>query len=766
MSKNNKYGSEGNKASPLAKAAKFDPNSAIQDAQARFDAEDTETRWFRRPFLITALVSLIAAGGVISYYFIDRGMINRSIENCHSQLNNLNTSDQTIEECTIAAKEGDKKALVGLAGIYVAKDRKDIAYPYLRKCAEDNNSLCEYFLSSIYRDGINGLIQPDTDKFILWLGRAAEHGSVHANFSLYQIYINGDKNLGIKENPHYADEFLRNAAELGHAFSLYQMSENYRLEAPGYQSDYDKELDYLRRAADQGYPEAQGKYSLYLLENDKISEASSYLEKGAAAEDPLSSVLLAGLYRDGSVKSDDDPNVTKDKILNLYLKGAEVGNETAIEALIDIYHNEDDSYSYTHWLKIALERNMPIAFGKMGQAIEEEYVIEKPDMPSDNDGITIHEILKNNPTLEAAVQYYRRGIARHDNFSYRRLLEIYKQPEFKGKLNKSFFELAKDYAEVEPEYGLEYLAFCYVYGIGTSKNEAKAAELLAQRVANYADIPLALELIRQYFTGTGSRYDFKRDIKQAVHFADLMIEVNSEKGITEYLKFVEEIDNNKLIDKNQLSNFLLGLSEESKFKLKDNLEYQFDVLKASTNQRNIKAEALADMRSAADSLVDQGYTPAIMLYADMALTGKVMFKAPDIRKARDLYELVVQTEGDEVGDACGKLAEIYGLKLERKERDWAKSLQFAKEAVDRRYDPALKFILTNFVYDQSKDKKDMLHITEKFYYLKLAEMLQLLDRQGKFNLDKISKELNEQQLAQTDQMVFEEMAARRAAVVK
>ncbi|MGN1356464.1 MAG: hypothetical protein ACI4VX_02100 [Succinivibrionaceae bacterium] len=765
MSKKYRFGSDDKSSSPLDKAARFDPDSAIQDAQARIDAEDTVIHWYRRPFFITALVSVFAVGTVAGYYMLDQYNIRQTVESCLFHLKKLDTGDQTVEECTVAAREGNKYAVAGLAGIYVARDRKAQAYPYLKQCAQENNYRCEYYLSGIYLEGMNGLIQPDINKYLYWLDRAASHGSMQANFTLYQLYTSGSGDLKLKKNPDRADEYLQNAADLNHPVALFKMSENYREGKAGYETDYRKSLEYLKKSADQGYPEALGRYGHYLLQNNNLQEAGTYLEKGAAAGDPLSSTLLAGLYQNGSFNISDNDLPLQDKIGTLYITGAEAGNEDAITSLIDLYHDTEDSFSHNHWLKIALDRNIPRAFSQMGRALEEGYIIQEPDMPVDNEGLIVHKVLKEQPILETAVQYYRRGISRQDPASYRRLLEIFADPRFNGKLDKFRFKLAEEYAELDPQNGLEVLADCYFSGIGVSRNEDKSTELLVKKITDYGDVTLASALTRQYLTGKGSKYNFKKNVKKACYFADLLLETG-EEGVKVYLKLADELRLDKKSEHEVISDFLLGISSRTREMLQDNLEYQYEILSLGSRKKNLKPQEEELVRKSAEILVNRGYMKAVMLYASLAEKGKVPFSAPDHKKATELYKLAVSQEGPEAGQACGALAVIYGEKLDKKDRDFKQSLQYARAAVDRRYDPALKFLLTHFVYDTQNKNRDLLLPEEKYYYLKLAEMLEIIDRQGKGILTKIQGQLDEQQRIQSDQMVYEEMAARKASQVK
>lgn len=752
----------GGKSSYLKQAEGYDPESAIREVQDRIDAEGRKVSFFKKPIFYLGLLALAFAGGVAAVYYQDQKSTENSIDGCINGLSKGNRDKETQEMCRTAAAAGNMRAVAGLAAIYVSAGRNDLAFPYLKTCASDNNGDCQYLLSAIYRDGISGILDANQLLASQLLVKAEENGSHLAAYTLFKAYDEGSAEYLIKKNRKEASRHLRKAAEMGNPAALYQVSLNYRNGEYGFVEDFEKSVDNLKEAADKGYSEAIGQYALFLLETDNYEAAEGYLKKGEALREPLSCSLAAQMYRNGTMELALEEPAKTERLIELFSIGAEADNAMAIRNLIEIYHDLEDSGNYIKWIRRALGMNMAEANGYMGQALEEGFVIEAPQPATDQTAVIIHQILENNPDLETAVQYYRRGAAQHDNRSYNRLLQIYQRPEFKNKLNSDFFSLSKNYAEVEPEHGLEMLAYCHNYGIGTPVNEKAAHDLLAEKIANFGDLKLAVNVTRKLLTGT-SKTDVpvSRNPKAAPRFATMLLDMG-DTGKAEYLKIWQDMLNSpKQEDRLAVLNIVNSIPDEYQTAMSDDDSYLFLKLKTNLLYQKPSGAALEKMKQTADMLLLREHHDTEIFYADMAYDGKGFFSKPDYDTALAWYEAGIKDNDKPDGTVLFRIGNIYSDKASRK--NYAKGLDYLKRALSDERDLAMDLIISRYIQDdKNKEAVSLLTDTEKYYYLKLAEMTGRNTKQTNIASEKIKKKLNEDEISETEQKVYEEMVRRKA----
>ncbi len=750
------------KNSYLKGAAGYDPDVAIKEAQERIDAETGRVSFFRRPIFIICVLALLAAGTVGGIYYLDQENIKLSVTRCDNALSEGDLGNEAIENCKIASAEGNMRATAGLAALYVSKGRNDLAYPYLKECSNHNNENCQYLLSNIFRDGISGIMEPNTLLASQLLEKAAANGSSIATYTLYKAYSEGSTVYLIKKDREKAVHFLRSAAETGHPAALYIMSQNYRTGEYGFTEDFDKSVHYLKLSADRGYPEAIGKYALHMLETDRYDEATEYLKRGEKINEPLSCTLIAQMYRDGRIELDGDEYEKIERIIQLFTLGAEKENPLAIRNLIEIYRETDDSENYLKWIKKALDLNMPEAYGYMGEALEDEYTIAQPLAPSDQIDETIHEILKDQPNLEAAIQYYRRGAAQHDNKSFHHLMKILQRPEFKNRINNEFFSLAKIFAEENPEYGLEMLAYCHNRGIGTPVNEKAAHDLLAQKISSYEDIALASSVIRKLLTGKAPQDPpVSKNPKAAGKFATLLLDIQN-GGKEEYFKIWKDmLDSKNAEDHQAVLNIVNDIPAKYQNEMSENDDYLFLKLKTNILYQKNTRESLVKMKEIADMLLLRENPDAEMLYAGLAYSGTVFFSKPDYETAAMWYEEAMNHIEKPDPSMLFRMGSIYADKAA--EKNYPKGLDYLKKALHEERDLALDLIISRYILDKNQSgREDLLTPAEKYYYLKLAEMIGHQNKQTAAFMAKLKKELKEEEILETEQKVYEEMVRRKA----
>ncbi len=760
-----KTSAKAGKNSYLRRKDDCDPDSAIRDAQARIDAEGSRTPFFRSPFFMVALAVATTAGVVGGLYWLDQRNTEYAISSCHEALDRMETGEAVLEHCRTAAAEGDQRSVEGLAAIWTGSGRSDLAFPHLKKCSEWNNAGCQFLLSGIYRDGIPGILDANPVTSQQLLLKSSGNGSPEASFAAYRAFLTGSEAYLLQEDQEKALEYLKKAADLGHPEALFLVSRYHRTGENGFPENYTRSTELLKESADRGYPEALGQYGLLLLEGDNDEKAVKYLKLGEEAGDPLSCTLMAEMYRSGKAVLPGESHEKTARIIELLKIGAESGNPMAIRSLIEIYREEEDSESYIHWIRRGLYMNLPEAYGYMGEALEDEYAIEAPLEATDQVGATIHEILQSQPGLETAVQYYRRGAAHQDTRSYGRLLKIYGRKEFAGKLNSEIFSLAQEYADLDPQKGLEILADCHARGIGTAADQKAALDLLARKITSYQDLPLAADTLRRLLTGTGgSRVSgIRRDPRFAPRFAALLLDLGA-KGREEYLSLWREILNSGDADSRlALVSVINGIPPEHQEALSEDDSYLYLKLRTNLSAPKITRENLEAMRQTADMLLLREHLDTELFYADMAYSGTMLFAKPDYQTALRWYEEALPRMDHPDGTLLYRLGLICTEKAPEDQRDYQKGLEYFRAALKEDRDLALDMIISKYILAPKNTRATaILSNTEKYYYLKLAETIGRAGKQTTAAEQKIKKELKAEEISATEQSVYEEMVRRKA----
>ena len=114
------------------------------------------------------------------------------------------------------AKDGDAEAQFELAKAYlsgngVAKDSKQGA-EWLEKAAKLDHPAAQQVLSYFCLNGGEQNIPKNPKVGLEWLRKSADHGNAVAEYSLGQLYLDGNSDAGVSRNPHEAATWFRKAA--------------------------------------------------------------------------------------------------------------------------------------------------------------------------------------------------------------------------------------------------------------------------------------------------------------------------------------------------------------------------------------------------------------------------------------------------------------------------------------------------------------------------------------------------------------------------
>lgn len=215
---------------------------------------------------------------------------------------------------------------------YVSEDEENIAkaIDYFNKAIERNSNYARVELALCYENGRG--VERDYQKAFDLYQQAAEAGYPFANLKMgyyYEDALIGEADLvkafenfqkaseggiaegtynvgryyrysvGIPENPKLAIQNFLKAVEAGDGQAMIEMALVYEYEYGGYEFDAQKTLDYMTRAAEQGYSYAQYKVGYYhyygLLEQD-IQKGMEWFRKSYERGYPHAAIMIGNYY--------------------------------------------------------------------------------------------------------------------------------------------------------------------------------------------------------------------------------------------------------------------------------------------------------------------------------------------------------------------------------------------------------------------------------------------------------------------------------------
>jgi TPR repeat protein len=167
---------------------------------------------------------------------------------------------------------------VNLGFLFYENKRYSEAVPLLRKAAERNNPIAQYWLGACLEEG-NGVNQDQTEA-VKWYRKAADQGDSSAQTRLGICYIRG---IGLRENKPEAVKWFFKAADQEDKAALYWLGICYRF-GLGVDIDINEAVKWYRKAADQGAEEAKealeelGYYTDLSVVKQRLNERKPMIE--------------------------------------------------------------------------------------------------------------------------------------------------------------------------------------------------------------------------------------------------------------------------------------------------------------------------------------------------------------------------------------------------------------------------------------------------------------------------------------------------------
>ncbi len=476
---------------------------------------------------------------------------------------------------SIAAEKGNAEAQCILGDFYyngqfVAKDYKEAAKWYTQS-ANQGNIYAQYYLANCYYNGIG--IQKDHTKAIEWYKKSAETGFVNAQLFLGDYYYNGDD---VKRDYEEAVKWYTLAAENGNGIAQYNLAEcfykgkgtdisisdakywycisssnynspynikkdainiineisskyekkskkqyqlgnNYYFGKNGIAKDYYKAVEYYRKAAEQGFADAQCNLGLCYEAGQGVAkdhaEAMKWYRKAAEqghawAQNNLGSCYYNGegvakdyaeavkWYRKAAEQSNEyaqynlglcyqqGNGVIKDYVeaVKWYRKAAEQGDEYA-------QHNLGVCYLYGYGVDKDLKKAKELFQESLNKGIEEskeklEEIEEHERIEFAHNQKIIGDNYYNKKEYKTAIVYYRQAAELGNADAQNRLGICY----FNGDgINQDYEEAIKLFrasATQDNKFGQYNLAYCYQHAYGVNKDLKKAKEIYQKAIDN------------------------------------------------------------------------------------------------------------------------------------------------------------------------------------------------------------------------------------------------------------------------------------------
>lgn len=410
-----------------------------------------------------------------------------------------------IDRLIARAEHGDVRAQydLGMRTLYGRGIEKDpaLAFQIIKDSADHENPAAQYKLAQMYRDGIGvpadtaGIFWTDKNNFHAdeYFHRAfqgflekAQGGNAYANYRVATMYEKGE---GVPKDDQKAHDYLREAAYLGHAQSMYllgrQLTSSIR--------QYDEGIRYLEQAADKGHAKAAFTLGQSYLSAGDDETAFIYMKSAADLGDRPAAYMIGKMYRDG-IGTPADAKKAAD-----YLKqGANIFWTDEYKA----------ARAYLYGSK-NVEQDFAIALGLLKEEAAKGNAFAMCDV-----GRIYERGLGIDPDPDMATRYYADGLAallaveeiNHDAYIQYRIGKMYRFGQGTEQSDPTAAEWFEKSADQGNQFAQYSLGGMYYRGQGVEQDFVKAFDLYcasAKKDNSFA----AYELGKMYHDGIGTAPD-------------------------------------------------------------------------------------------------------------------------------------------------------------------------------------------------------------------------------------------------------------------
>ena len=372
---------------------------------------------------------------------------------------------------------------------------KKAIFEKLRELANQNSAVAQFRFAVCYQYGLG--VKQDFKQADHWYQKAAERGLAIAQWTL-AIY---------EKDPEQALYWCQKAANQELAVAQWMLG-RVHIEGIAGKKDESKGVVWLKKAAEQGYVNAQIYLANYYGHKNDVPNLVFWIKKAAAQENAEAQFVLGLFYLSGTGVPKDEHQAVE-----WIRKAAEQGYDKAQTTMGWVYYNgfcvPKDLVTAAGWFRKAAEQGNAEAQNKLG-----ECYYEGEGVPLDYTK-AVHWFVKAANQGYAAAQYnvgvcYQLG--RGKPFNYKDAVEWYKKSADQG----------------HPQ-AQRRLGECYLNGRGVKQNYQLARSWIC-KAANQGDAEAQFLLGTLYFSGTS----VPEDKKQAFEW----FQKSAEKGFKEAQKYL------------------------------------------------------------------------------------------------------------------------------------------------------------------------------------------------------------------------------------
>lgn len=199
-----------------------------------------------------------------------------------------------------------------------------------RRLADGGDPAAQWWLGTAYARGWGA--KKDEAQAAQWFGQSARQGFADARQKLAELEAPDWYALYQQESDQAKRmEYLKKAAQQGHAEAQYQLGHCYYL-GRGVEEDEAQAVQWYRKAAEQGYAPALASLAYCYSEGHGVkknpAEAARWFQKLARQDTPEAWYWLGDCYENGSVVEEDEAQAVR-----WYRKAAEQGYAQAQDEL-------------------------------------------------------------------------------------------------------------------------------------------------------------------------------------------------------------------------------------------------------------------------------------------------------------------------------------------------------------------------------------------------------------------------------------------------
>lgn len=411
-------------------------------------------------------------------------------------------------------------AFIHLFGMSVDKNT-DTGLELLKQAAEKGYAPAQAAYGAIHQEG--RLVEYDANTAFKWFNLAAEQknpaGLAHTGYAYQYGY-------GVNADSYKAKMFYQEAIDLDNPEALYfmsQLTQNIEL------GSGKEGLDWLKQAADKGYPMALLDFGKEYMSGDDIPKDKAtgeaylrrclaYYEPAYEYGDPYATAIMGVLHCQGHVVLQND-----EKGIELFKKSADANCAYGM-MLLGVAHMEGklgtaDSHQAFLWLKKASDRGLPLANFAIASLLYEKKIHEQDQAAAllcvrkaaDQGDSTAQFILGmwySDSDKNKAKEFYEKA-AKQGNPMAQVMLAIAYMEAKDYKQSEKWALLA---AKQEPPLGMTLLFALYWFDESPLQDRKKAIDWLT-KAANAGDAAAQYQLACMHLNGNGVKKDYKLGFK-------------------------------------------------------------------------------------------------------------------------------------------------------------------------------------------------------------------------------------------------------------